>query len=441
MVVLGISLFILIGLLLSGGPVAFAFAAAVLFMVIFFGYNPQFLLPYSFKRLQSLVLLAIPFFIIAGDIMESGNITRPLTDFVDSMVSRLRGGIGAVAAITNAIFGAISGSAAAAIVCIGSIMIPRLEEEGYPRGYATSLMTASAGLALLIPPSISMILYGWLTFTSVPACFLAGIIPGILLMSLFIIINWIMVGRYPTVRKPRPWGSIKQAAKEVGSAGWRALPALMMPVFILGSIYGGVATPTEASAVAVFLAIPLGFLVYRGLTSKGLANSLIKSGTTVGAIMVMFVFALMLGRVFVMENIPHQLTTFVMSVSESKYVLLLLVNAILFIFGMFMDDVTGMIIAAPLMLPVVRSIGITSVHFSAIITTNLTMGLMTPPMAPLVYLGQRIGRTTFTDMIKTSMLFVFAAYMPVVLLTTYLPPLAEFLPALVFGEKVLIPAY
>ena len=441
MVVLVISLLILIVLLLSGGPVAFAFAAAVLFMVIFFGYNPQFLLPYSFKRLQSLVLLAIPFFIIAGDIMESGNITRPLTDFVDSMVSRLRGGIGAVAAITNAIFGAISGSAAAAIVCIGSIMIPRLEEEGYPRGYATSLMTASAGLALLIPPSISMILYGWLTFTSVPACFLAGVIPGILLMSLFIIINWIMVGRYPTVRKPRPWGSIKQAAKEVGSAGWRALPALMMPVFILGSIYGGVATPTEASAVAVFLAIPLGFLVYRGLTSKGLVNALIKSGTTVGAIMIMFVFALMLGRVFVMENIPHQLTTFVMSVSESKYVLLLLVNAILFIFGMFMDDVTGMIIAAPLMLPVVRSIGITSVHFSAIITTNLTMGLMTPPMAPLVYLGQRIGRTTFTDMIKTSLLFVFAAYMPVVLLTTYLPPLAEFLPALVFGEKVLIPAY
>ena len=441
MVVLGISLFILIGLLLSGGPVAFAFAAAVLFMVIFFGYNPQFLLPYSFKRLQSLVLLAIPFFIIAGDIMESGNITRPLTDFVDSMVSRLRGGIGAVAAITNAIFGAISGSAAAAIVCIGSIMIPRLEEEGYPRGYATSLMTASAGLALLIPPSISMILYGWLTFTSVPACFLAGVIPGILLMSLFIIINWIMVGRYPTVRKPRPWGSIKQAAKEVGSAGWRALPALMMPVFILGSIYGGVATPTEASAVAVFLAIPLGFLVYRGLTSKGLVNALIKSGTTVGAIMVMFVFALMLGRVFVMENIPQQLTTLVMSVSENKYVLLLLVNTILFVFGMFMDDVTGMIIAAPLMLPVVRSIGITSVHFSAIITTNLTMGLMTPPMAPLVYLGQRIGRTTFTDMIKTALLFVFAAYMPVVLLTTYLPPLAEFLPALVFGEKVLVPAY
>lgn len=441
MVVLGISLFILIGLLLSGGPVAFAFAAAVLFMVIFFGYNPQFLLPYSFKRLQSLVLLAIPFFIIAGDIMESGNITRPLTDFVDSMVSRLRGGIGAVAAITNAIFGAISGSAAAAIVCIGSIMIPRLEEEGYPRGYATSLMTASAGLALLIPPSISMILYGWLTFTSVPACFLAGVIPGILLMSLFIIINWIMVGRYPTVRKPRPWGSIKQAAKEVGSAGWRALPALMMPVFILGSIYGGVATPTEASAVAVFLAIPLGFLVYRGLTSKGLVNALIKSGTTVGAIMVMFVFALMLGRVFVMENIPQQLTTLVMSVSENKYVLLLLVNTILFVFGMFMDDVTGMIIAAPLMLPVVRSIGITSVHFSAIITTNLTMGLMTPPMAPLVYLGQRIGKTTFTDMIKTSLLFVFAAYMPVVLLTTYLPPLAEFLPALVFGEKVLVPAY
>ena len=441
MLILGISLLVLIGLLLSGGPIAFAFAAAVLLMVSLFGYDPQFLLPYSFKRLRSLVLLAIPFFIIAGDIMASGNITRPLTDFVDSMVSRVKGGIGSVAAITNALFGAISGSAAAAISCIGSVMIPRLEEEGYPRGYATSLMTASAGLALLIPPSISMILYGWLTFTSVPACFLAGAVPGILLMSLFIIINRIMVGRYPTVKKPPPWGSIKQVVKEIGSKGWRALPALMMPVFILGSIYGGVATPTEASAVAVFLAIPLGFFVYRGLTLKSFVNALIKSGTTVGAIMVMFLFALMLGRVFVMENIPHQLTTLMMGISENKYVLLLLVNAILFIFGMFMDDVTGMIIAAPLMVPVVRSIGISSVHFSAIITTNLTMGLMTPPMAPLVYLGQRIGKTTFTAMIKTSLLFVFAAYLPVVLLTTYLPPLAEFLPVLVFGEKVLIPAY
>ena len=176
MLELGFSLLILVTLLLSGGPVAFAFAASVLSMIILLWYDPQFLIPYSFKRLQSLVLLAIPFFIIAGDLMENGNITRQITDFVGSIMSRLRGGMGAVGVIASAIFGAISGSAGAAISCIGSIMVPCLtREEGYPVGYAASLITASAGLALLIPPSLSMILYGFLTATSIPACFLAGL--------------------------------------------------------------------------------------------------------------------------------------------------------------------------------------------------------------------------------------------------------------------------
>ena len=442
MLIIGLCLGLLIILFLSGVPIAFSFALVVVLMASIFGYDLRFLLPYAFERMSSMIILSIPLFIIAGHIMEKGNITRYLINFVDSLVSRVRGGMGAVTAIASGIFGAISGSAAAAIACIGSIIIPRLvEEEGYPRGYAASLATASAGLALLIPPSFSMILYGWLTYTSVTACFLAGSLPGVLLMFVFILINWIMVGRYPTIKKPRPWVSVKHTGSEVFHTGWRAFPALLMPILILGTIYGGVATPTEAAAVAVIYAIPIGFFVYRGLTKRTFANALIESSTTIGAVMVMLFFAMIMGRMMVMENVPQAVANFLLSISDNKYIILLLVNALLFLSGMFMDDIAGMIIMAPLLYPVIKQIGVSSVHFSAIITSNLTMGLMTPPMAPLVFLGQLIGKTTFPDMIKTSLMFVFLGYLPVVLITTYWAPLSEFLPVLVLGEKILIPAY
>ena len=256
---------LLITLFLIGVPVAFSFALVVVIMSLSLGYDLIFLLPYAFERMSSMIILSIPLFIIAGVIMEKGGITKPLINFLHSIVGRVRGGMGAAGAIAGAIFGAISGSAAAAISCIGSIMIPRLvEEEGYPRGYASSLMSASAGIALLIPPSFSMILFGWITNTSITACFLAGALPGVLLTLVFIIINWIMVGRYHGVKKPSIWPGVKQAGREIGGTGWHALPALLMPALVLGTIYGGIATPTEAAAVAVVYAIPVGFFVYRG---------------------------------------------------------------------------------------------------------------------------------------------------------------------------------
>lgn len=433
----GLSLLILIVLMLSGLPVALCFTAAVLYLVLSLGYDPMFLVPYSFARMRSLILLAIPFFIIMGGIMQNGGITKPLTDFVNSIVSRVRGGMGAVGIVANGIFGAISGSAAAAICCVGAIMIPRLEEDGYPRGYAASLMSASAGLSLLIPPSLSMVVYGWLTNTSVTACFLAGALPGITLMFFLLALNWVMVGRMPQVRKPRPWGNPKEVAKEVASTGWRALPALAMPVLILGSIYGGIATPTEAAAVAVFYAIPVAFFVYRVMNLRTFANALISASITTGSIMVLVFLAMMLGRIFVMENMPERVTQAIMSVSQNKYIVLLMVNVVLFIMGMFMDDFTGMIIGAPLLLPVVKAAGLSSVHFSAIITANLTMGLLTPPMAPLIFIGQRIANTTFPEMFKPSMLCIAFAYLPTVLITTYWAPLTEWLPRVFLGAKVL----
>ena len=245
-----------------------------------------------------------------------------------------------------------------------------------------------------------------------------------------------MVGRYP-VRKPRPWGSVRQVGREAVHTGWRALPALLMPVLILGSIYGGIATPTEAAAVAVVYAIPVGFFIYRGLTPKGLGSGLLQSGTTIGSIMIMLFFAMMLGRIFIMERIPDQLTAFILGVSENYYVVLLMVNLIVIILGMFMDDISTMLITVSLLLPVVTEIGVNPIHFAAVLTTNVMMGCYTPPMAPMIYIGQRIGGVTFPEMFKTSMMLVIFGYLPVLIVVTYWPALSLWLPKLILGARVL----
>jgi len=432
-----IGLLILIALILAGVPIAFAFSVGALFMIFTLGYDPAFLLPYSFRRLDSLVLMCMPFFILAGNIMEKGGITEPLVDFVGALISRVRGGLGAIGVITNAIFGAISGSSFAAISCIGPIMIPPMEREGYPRGYATSLMTSAAGIANLIPPSILLILYGWLSDTSVTACFLAGMLPGILLMAIFIVINWIMVGKMPVTKERRPQSSIRQIGRQVAHTGWRAFPALTMPVFVLGTIYGGIATPTEAAAASIFYAALLGFLVYRKLTPRSFVSALVEGGGTVGSIMVMLFFAMMLGRIFVMERIPDQVAALMLGISQNKYVVLLMCNIIIIIFGMFIDDTSCMIISACLLVPVGIEIGVNPVHLSVILTTNIMMGCYTPPMAPMLYIGQRVGKTTFPEMFRTSMMLVVCGYLPTLLLVTYWPPLSLWLPKLVLGAKVL----
>lgn len=434
----GIGLLILIALLLAGVPVAFAFASGVLFMIFALGYDPSFLLAFSFDELTSLVLAALIFFILIGGIMEKGGLSKYLIDFVDSVVSRVRGGLGAVGSVTCGIFGAISGTASGAIACIVPIIVPRMVEEGYSRSYAVSFITGAAGLALIIPPSIFMIMYGWMTFTSISACFLAGMLPGILLMLLFILFNWIMVGRMPAVKKPRPWGSVKQVGREVVHTGWRAFPALLMPILILGGIFAGMITPTEASAGGVLYAIIVGFLVYRTLTPKLLANTLIASSALIGSILLMLFGAMMLGRMWVMEGIPAQVTAFMLGISENKYVLLLMVNAVLIFLGMFMDDLSSLVIGTTLLFPIVKAIGISPVHFSAIVCTNITMGCFTPPMAPLIYIGQRVGEVTFAEMFKTSMLMVAFLFLPLVLITTYFPPLSLWLPELVLGPKALM---
>lgn len=423
---------LLVTLMILGVPVAMTFVAAAAFLIIFGDYNSTtFLITSGYSKVSSVVLLAIPLYILAGGIMTQGGIAKRLLDLADSILGRYRSGLGVVTVITTAIFGAISGMASSAVAAIGSIAIPRMVEQGYDRGYATSLVSCSAVLALLIPPSATMILYGWVTGTSIAASFLAPLIPALILIALFSFWNMVLTRSMEiTVAEPQPFNmqmkTVFQRSREAGFG-------LAMPMIILGFIYGGITTPTEAAAVAVVYALPVAFLIYRELTFKSFYDVVWKSAQVTAVLMLVIFTANMLARVLTLEEVPQQILTSMLAVSENPIILLLLVNAFLLMIGMFMEDVSGILLAAPLLLPVVTEAGVHPVHFAAIIGVNLGMGLITPPTAPILYFGTLIGQTTLAKVMKPTLVFVFLAYFPVVMLTTFIPSLALWLPELITG--------
>jgi tripartite ATP-independent transporter DctM subunit len=325
-------------------------------------------------------------------------------------------------------FGAISGTASAAVAAIGSIMINPMERHGYSRGYTSALLGISSLLGLLIPPSITMILYAVVTRQSVAACFLATIGPGILLMVMLSLLNVLHVKRYLGGDDVRlPW---RQRLSETASTGWKAVPALMLPVIILGGIYGGFFTPTEAAAIAVVYAIPVGLFVYRELTLRKIGEAMVSAATTTGVIMIILVFSFVASRIFTLERVPQELTEILLGTFSSPILILLMVNIFLVLLGMIMDDVSVIAIISPLMVPVMAEIGVDAVHFAAIIGTSIVIGANSPPMAPILFMACRVGNVGMLNVIKPAFFFMALAAFPVMLVTTYWPDLALFLPRL-----------
>lgn len=422
------ALAVLVALLSFGVPLPYCFGGALMFMHAFGGATMKGTMLWGFGQLANPVLLCIPLFVFAGAIMSESGIAKSLLDFVNIFVGRVRGGLGVVASLSCAIIGAISGSGMTGVAATGPLLIPEMAEKGYPRGYATALVANSSLLGLLIPPSVTMIIYGWVTDTSILACFLATVGPGLLIMTLFAAVNMVQCRKFPLVlEEPKP---MKELLQEAGSRTFIALPALVMPVIILGGIYGGIMTPTEAAAVGVMYAIPVGVLVYKGLTWKKFVRAAKDAATAIGAIMVMIVFSLMLSQIFVMEDIPQALVEGIFTVTQNKVLLLILVNFLLFFIGMIVNDITSIILTAPLLLPLMEAIGISPVHFAAIIGVNTAMGGVTPPYASILYLGVRIGNVEFTDVIKPAMTLIIFGYLPVVFLTSFWPELSLTLPRL-----------
>ncbi|KIC22785.1 TRAP transporter large permease [Leisingera sp. ANG-Vp] len=423
--------FILLCLLLVIGlPVPFAFGAVLLYLGWAAETDIANFLSSGHWRMNNIVLLAIPLFILSGAIMNRGKLAEPLVDMASLFLGRFRGGLSAAAVLASAIFGSISGSAAATLTCIGGVMLPRLERHNYPKGFSAALIANAAPLGLLIPPSSIQIIYAWVTRQSVLKCFLATVVPGIILITLLCLVNWVLMRtRREIVLEGAPQSLMAETRRRTAFA----TPALLMPVIILGGIYGGVMTPTEAAAIAVFYALPVGFWVYRGLNWQTFKEAVIESGVTTGAVMVMFFMVMIVSRLLVFEDIPALAQEFIYSVSENPIVILLMINIVLVAIGMLMDDVSGVLLSAPLLLPVVQDLGVDPVQFAAIIGVNLGMGNITPPTAPLLYLGARVGQTSVQSMLKPTLLMIAFAWIPTLLLTTYIPDVALALPDYVLG--------
>jgi len=430
-----IGVIILIVALVLGIPIPFAFGATIIWLSASLGFQTDFLLSAGYSQVNSVVLLAIPLFILAGGIMEKGRIGEALISLVEKFVGRTKSGLGSAAVVACAIFGSISGSASATLSCIGSIMEPRLTKAGYDKGYIAALMAAACPLGLLIPPSSAQILYAWSSNTSVLACFTATVIPGIILVILLCIVNSVLTRKM----------SIKIAEKQTtqvwvqdtGRKTVKAIPALLMPFIILGGIYGGIMTPTEAAAVSVLYAIPVGIFIYRGLTARGLIDAIADTSTTTGVVMVMFFMVMIMSRLLTMENIPNQIADTLLGMTDNKFVILLMVNVFMIIIGMLMDDVSGILLCTPILLPVVTGLGIHPVHFAAILGVNLGMGNITPPTAPMLYLSGRVCGAKINKMLSPAMIFILFAWLPTLLLTTFIPELALTIPKLILPKLFL----
>ena len=421
---------LLIVLLSIGVPLPYCFGAGLMVMVLVGDATMKGTMLWGFSQLTNPVLLAIPLFVFAGTIMSVSGIAGSLLKFVNVFVGRIRGGLGVVATVSCAIIGAISGSGLTGVAAIGPLLIPEMERKGYPRAYATALIANSSVLGLLIPPSVTMIVYGWVTETSILASFLATLGPGLLIMFNIAVVNLVMSRKFPLVLDETL--SMPELLKEGMSRTVNALPALIMPVIILGGIYGGIMTPTEAAAVAVIYALPVGFMIYKGLTWRTFLESGKESATAVGSIMIMILFSLMLSQIYVMEDIPQALVAAIFEITSDKTTLLILVTLFLFVIGMVVNDITAIILTAPLLLPLMTALGVSPIQFAAIVGVNTAMGGVTPPYASILYLGARIGNVKFTEVVKPAMLILVFGYLPAVVLVAAWPDLSEYIPNL-FG--------
>lgn len=434
-----VALAVLMVCLMIGVPVPVSFMASAAWLIFFggpdgAGYQASQLLPYGYAQMNSVSLIAIALFIAAGGIMERGKIGEKLIDFVDVFVGHLKGGLGIVGTISCAIVGSICGAACATLSCVGSIMFPRFHAEGYPRGLAAALLANASLLGLLIPPNATLIIFAWISGQSVLACFLATVIPGFITIILLCAVNmWLLRNNTTVVTAGKAERTTADKIALFRKRGKLALPALMLPVIVLGGIYGGIMTTTEASAMAVLYAIPVGMFVYKGLNLKNSYQVLVESAITTGVIMVMLYSVSMLSRLYILEDLPGVLLSVFYGVSNDPMVIMFMINIFLVIMGMLMDDISVVVLTTPILMPIIMELGFNPIHYAAIVGVNTGLGCITPPAAPVLYLSGRLGSAPIDEMMKPCLWFILLCWVPVLFVTVFFPKISLFLPHMLLG--------
>ena len=414
-------LFLMIGL-----PVFFGMLAAPGIMLWLNGQERDLILLYRnvYNGMASFPLMAIPFFMLAGELMNRGGITMRLVEFSQAMMGHFRGGLAHVNVLSSMLFAGLSGSAVADTSALGSMLIPAMEKEGYSRKFAAAITAASSVIGPIIPPSGIMIIYAYVMGESVAALFLAGIVPGILVGVGLMIMVKLQADKYdfPASRAKASWG-------ERGQASLKAFFPLMTPVIILGGILAGVFTPTEAAAVAVAYAIIIGMFVLNTLKVSDLPDVLMRAAMTSATVLLLVGAAMAFKTVVSLSHTPEILAEFVLGLSENPLILLFLINLLLFVVGMFLDAGPAIIILGPILGPIFVDLGVDPIHFAIIMSVNLTVGLATPPMGLVLFVASSVSGERVETISKAILPFLFIEIV-VIFLITFIPEISMTIPRL-----------
>ncbi|MBL4614607.1 MAG: TRAP transporter large permease [Magnetovibrio sp.] len=414
-------------LFIFGVPIAISIGLASVIGISFFSSLPLLVVPQRmFAGLDSFPLMAIPLFILAGNLMSAGGISKRLVELAKSLVGGIQGGLACSCVLTCMIFAAVSGSSVATTFAIGAILIPAMVRHGYPVSLAASIQASSAELGVLIPPSIPLILYGVSTDTSIGQLFIAGIGPGLLIGGSLIIFLYLYC-------KVKGYGKNDGDDRQsIDKAMVSALPALSVPFVVLGGIYGGVFTPTEASAVAVFCALVVGFLVYRELKFADLYGIFRHSVISTTAVMLIISAAALFSFLISRSGLPTEVATWVTSVFETKITFLLAVNVMLLFIGMFIETSAAILVLAPIFAPIAIAYGIDPVHFGLIIVVNLALGMFTPPLGVNLFAACAVAKISIDEIVKSLGWFV-GVVLACLMAITYIPWISLFLRDLLYG--------
>lgn len=413
-------------LLLIGVPVGMAFALAVFFGVKFTDIPIDTFSHLPYHSINSFLLLAIPFFILAGQIMNNGKLIGKLIELAEQLLFWLKGMLGYVTIIASAFIGAVTGSSVATVAAVGSMIGNRMTEKGYKRGYVAALCGSCGLLGVLIPPSIPLIVYGAAVGTSIADLFLATIVPGIIMVFAFLIVHFLLLNRVLVGKGDNDGGEGEQAASMYRGKRWKtfkeSIPVLVMPVIVLGGIYAGIFTPTESAAVICVYGL-LVALFGKKLKLKELPGIFYTSALTSIAILTIIALTSMFNQYMILEMVPQKLAQVVVEITDNKYVFLILVNLVLFLVGMFMETNAAVLLMGPLLAPAAFAFGLDPIHFGIILVTNIELGLITPPMAANLFVAAKTNRSSLLEMLPYVGCFFLAATV-VLLLITYIPELS-----------------
>jgi len=417
--------FVLLGF---GLPIVFTLGITSLVMIALFSPTPLLMIPeVMYNSLDSFPLMAIPLFVIAAQFMLEGGASKYLINAVNCYVRHMRGGLAIVAVISCAIFAAISGSSVATALSMGVIVIPGMMVAGYSRRFAAGVVAASGTMGIMIPPSIALILYGIIVEESIPRLFLAGIAPGLLEVALYI--AWIVIYS----RKMDFRGGNKATVKEAFQATVKAIPAFSMPIIVLGGIYSGIFTVTEAASLAAVAAIIIAVFVYREVSPRRIFA--ITADAMKSAAMIMFIIstAIVFGNWITEAGIPARVVNFVSEMHLSPIVFLIFVNLLLLFLGMFLEVVSIMLITLPVLLPILTYLGIDLVHFGVIMTVNMELALETPPVGLNLYVISGVARAPLSEVIRGTYPFTLVGLIQIAVVT-YWPQFSLFLPNLLMPK-------